>query len=66
MELKMADVIPIPKTNEKNIMKNYRPVSLLPIISKLFEKIMFKQISTFVDNFLIYLTSGKDMVLNSA
>ena len=52
MALKMADVIPIHKTDEKNIMKNYRPVSLLPIVSKLFEKIMYKQISSYVDNFL--------------
>ena len=50
--LKLADVIPIHKTDDKNIMKNYRPVSLLPIISKLFEKIMYKQISSYVDNFL--------------
>ena len=50
--LKLADVIPIHKTDHKNIMKNYRPVSLLPITSKLFEKIMYKQISSYVDNFL--------------
>ena len=47
----MADVIPIHKTDAKNIMKNYRPVSL-PIVSKLFEKIMYKQISSYVDNLL--------------
>ena len=47
MALKMADVIPIHKTDEKNIMKNYHPVSLLPIVSKLFEKILYKQISSY-------------------
>ena len=52
MALKLADVIPIHKTDDKNIMKNYRQVSLLPIISKLFEKIMYKQISSYVNNFL--------------
>ena len=52
MALKMADVIHIHKTCEKNIMKNYHPVSLLSIVSKLFEKIMYKQISSYVDNFL--------------
>ena len=35
MALKLADVIPIHKTDEKTIMKNYRPISLLPIVSKL-------------------------------
>ena len=52
MALKLADVIPIHKADDKNIMKNYRPVSLLPITSKLFEKMMYKQISSYVDNFL--------------
>ena len=43
MALKLADVIPVHKKDEKNIMKNYRPISLLPIISKLYEKIMLQR-----------------------
>ena len=39
--LKLADVIPIPKTKEKIVRKDFCPVSLLPIISKLFEKVIF-------------------------
>ena len=35
--LKMADVIPIHKKDEKTLAKNYRPVSLIPVVSKLFE-----------------------------
>ena len=34
------------------MMKNYRPVSLLPIVSKLFEKNMYDQIITYIDGFL--------------
>ena len=38
---KLADVTPIHKKNEKNIISNYRPISLLPICSKVFEKIIY-------------------------
>ena len=50
--MKLANVIPIQKTREKISKKDYRPVSLLPIISKLYEKIMYNQINSYVDNFL--------------
>ena len=33
-------------------MKNYRPVSLLPIVSKLFERNMYNQILAYIDTFL--------------
>ena len=38
---KMANVIPIHKKNDRNLINNYRPVSLLPICGKLFEKLIF-------------------------
>ena len=38
---KMANVIPIHKKKDKNIVSNYRPVSLLPICGKIFEKVIF-------------------------
>ena len=50
--LKISDVIPISKTKEKILMKQYRPVSLIPIISKLFERNMFDQISLYIDKYL--------------
>ena len=46
-KLKLADIIPIHKKGETTIKSNYRPISLLPAVSKLFEKIMFSQINTF-------------------
>ena len=42
--LKLADVTPIHNKDETTSMKNYRPVSLIPIVSKLFERDMYKQI----------------------
>ena len=41
---KRANVTPIHKKNNKQILSNYRPISLLPICSKIFERIVFKQI----------------------
>ena len=38
---KKANVVPIHKKNEKFLVNNYRPISLLPIFSKIFERLMF-------------------------
>ena len=37
-DLKIANVVPIFKSNDKMIFSNYRPVSVLPVLSKLIEK----------------------------
>ena len=50
--LKMADVTPLHKKGKKDLKENYRPVSILPIFSKVFERSMFAQMSSFFDNFL--------------
>ena len=52
LSLKAADVTPIHKKDEKTTMKNYRPVSLIPIVSKLFERNMYDQILEYINNFL--------------
>ena len=39
--LKYSDIKPIYKNGAKNIMFNYRPISLLPSFSKIFEKLIF-------------------------
>ena len=41
-ELKVADVIPVFKKEDPNNKANYRPISLLPIISKIFERVLFE------------------------
>ena len=50
--LKLSDVIPIHKKEETTLMKNYRPVSLIPVVSKLFERDMYNQILSYIDDFL--------------
>ena len=40
------------KKDDKTDKKNYRPISLLSGMSKVFEKVMQKQIAHYVENFL--------------
>ena len=42
-KLKIAKVLPLFKKDDPTIMDNYRPISLLTAISKLFEKVVFSQ-----------------------
>ena len=49
----MADVTPLHKKGKKNLKGNYRPVSILPIFSKVFERSTCAQMSSFFDNFLL-------------
>ena len=42
---KKANVVPIHKKESKNLLKNYRPISLLPIFGKIYERIIFKELS---------------------
>ncbi len=50
--LKSADVKPIYKKSEKTNKENYRPISLLPTVSKVFERDMYSQIIKYIDNHL--------------
>ena len=51
-QLKLADITPIHKKLETIKKENYRPVSLLPVVSKLFERIMQKQMIAYIEKFL--------------
>ena len=54
-KLKMARVVPIFKKGDKSIPENYRPISILPIISKLFEKLVNNRIVNFLErNEILY------------
>ena len=51
-KLKLADITPVYKKKDPTLVENYRPVSVLPSVSKIFERIIQKQFSNFVDQFL--------------
>ena len=48
-ELKVANVIPLYKSDDPMLVNNYRPVSLLNILSKVFEKVMYKRLLDFLN-----------------
>ena len=51
---KMANVLPIHKSEEKNNVNNYRPISLLSCLGKIFERCVFKYTFNYLrDNKLI-------------
>ena len=51
--LKLADITPIYKKKKTPQAKeNYRPVSVLPVLSKVFERLMQKQINSFITDYL--------------
>ena len=56
---KLANVTPIHKKDDKQIIKNYRPISLLPICGKIFEKIIF-------NNLYNYLITNKLITKNQS
>ena len=50
--LKLADITPVYKKKDPTLVENYRPVSVLPTVSKVFERIIQKQFSSFINYFL--------------
>ena len=47
---KRANIIPVHKNGNRQNKKNYRPISLLPIFGKIFEKVIFDEIYQYLCN----------------
>ncbi|HYV52171.1 MAG TPA: reverse transcriptase family protein, partial [Candidatus Eisenbacteria bacterium] len=47
--LKTAKVIPIPKTNNSSHSKDFRPISILHTVGKIFEKLVHSQFTNYLD-----------------
>ena len=61
---KLANVIPIYKKEDKQLVKNYRPISLLPICGKIFEKIVFNNVYSYLTiNKLLYWSVSRSFLL---
>ena len=56
--LKEANVTPIFKKDDPLDKENYRPVSILPLLSKVFEKLIYKQLSNYTESFLSSILCG--------
>ena len=56
--LKFADITPAYKKGDKTDKSNYRPISILPAMSKIFERIIYKQLYTFFENILSKFQCG--------
>ena len=50
-EWKMAKVVPLYKNGQRNIPGNYRPISVLPAISKIMERILYDQLYDYLTKF---------------
>ena len=46
-ELKLGKISPVYKKDDEELLKNYRPVSTLPIFGKLFEKIIYSRLYSY-------------------
>ena len=56
--LKEANITPIFKKDDPLDQSNYRSVSILPLISKAFERLIYNQLSEYTESFLNHILSG--------
>ena len=52
-ELKIANIVPIFKGNEM-VFPNYRPVSVLPVFSKLLARLMYNRLFNYTNEKILY------------
>ena len=46
---KCSKVIPVYRSEERSILDNYRPISILPVLSKVFERVVHQQLYTYLE-----------------
>ena len=51
---KVARVCPLPKIDNPINEKDFRPISILPVLSKIYEKVILKQLSDYIERTSIY------------
>ena len=56
--LKLSNLIPAFKKLDPSDKANYRPVSILPLLSKVFEKILYDQLYKYIEHFLNQILCG--------
>ena len=48
---KWAKVTPVYKSGERSLMDNYRPISVLPVLSKVFERVVYQQLYSYLEEY---------------
>ena len=56
--LKNANVIPVHKKDDPTVKTNFRPISVLPLLSKVFERVIYNQLGTYMVTFLNKILCG--------
>ena len=56
--LKIANITPAHKKDDPTDKENYRPVSVLPLLSKVFEILLYDQLSEYLEKYLNTLFCG--------
>ena len=60
-EWKKGNIVPIHKKDDKQNVKNYRPVSLLPICGKIFERLIYNVMYDFLTENDLLFTNQSDL-----
>lgn len=48
-QLKIAKIIPVYKSEDKKLVSNYRPISILPVFSKILERLIYNRLIHFLE-----------------
>ena len=59
---KKANVVPIHKKEDKTFIKNYCPISLLPIFGKMFEKVIYNSLFNYFLSNKLFRPSQSDFL----
>ena len=57
-ELKIGEITPVYKANDQTLKSNYRPITILSAISKIYERLMFEQVMAYSESFLFQYLCG--------
>jgi len=52
---KISRICPVPKVNDPQSLVDYRPISILPILSKVFERVILQQLTDHIESKAIFL-----------
>ena len=58
VSLKNANVTPVHKKDDPTDKTNFQPISVLPLLSKVFERVIYNQLGKYMDTFLNKLLCG--------